>query len=953
MTQENRCPRCSKPFWQPPGSPRGLCPACLLACGLETNTVGYGDDGQTRANWTPPPVEQLAPLFPELDIIELIGRGGMGAVYKAREKQLDRLVALKILPPEIGADPSFAKRFAREAQAMAKLGHPNIVTIYSFGQREMGTGTGETAPPEPVPVSLYFFIMEYVDGLSLRQLLDRGKISPNEALAIVPQICDALQYAHDRGIVHRDIKPENILLSRSGQVKIADFGLAKLVGLTAAGAAEPAAAGAEAGSPGAPGVTQASEQVMGTPQYMAPEQIDRPGEVDHRADIYSLGVVFYQMLTGELPKGGSGAAFEPPSRKVLIDVRLDEVVLRALEREPARRYQQVSEVKTRVETIVATGPAGAAGAPGLEHPRPPVLPPPVGGGEKRERIAFRWIKIPLLIMGAMLVLLFVGGGMPWREVPFIWLPWSGIMLGVAGASFAAFWGAERARPILRIGAAAGFVCLFLFGAVNVVMFTVTPGSDPLAAAPITVLTVFFFIYAVVLFVLPFSRPPTGSSYGGPQPPQPAAAAIPPVQRGDISWSLVLRVVLHLAALVAALWFFIFVEPGHESVFKDMGVRLPLLTQLVVNARHFAARLGILLVPASLTLLAADAAIMWLLDRAGKRLLAWVWAVTVFLGFGAALAVGFWSLGAPMRQMMQGMQTAPGSEAARPPALAPVPPATQPAAALSPWIETLSNGITVELVGVAEYPSEGKQWWRPDGSPLAEAPYDMGIFGDIYPGKDQVGREFSVRTTRPADWQTNPPEDKWAIKIQPSSKWDGLVTLTRQAGCAAAILPAAVSHATVKYGIAAGPWTTVGDFAGDANTVITAGGFGFDVKHAVEDPNHVSVTVDYRNPNQTEIDVRVVAVDKLGKEIRDSSAITGFVASRNEYASWDETWLFDHLKLKDVAGFRFQTRKYEWAYFPHVSLWPAGGRVAYATAPRQAGWPESAPQSQPVATQPAR
>lgn len=357
MTEQNKCMKCEAPL---PSSVRGgLCPACLLKRGLESHTVGFTDEDQAEAakRWTPPTVEQLAPIFPELDILELIGRGGMGAVYKAREKQLDRLVALKILPPEIGREEAFAQRFAREAQAMAKLSHSNIVTIHSFGSRPI-TASGD----------LYFFIMEYVDGLSLRQLLDAGTVSPKEALAIVPQICDALQYAHDRGIVHRDIKPENILVNCAGQVKIADFGLAKLVGLSAAGTAGAGAAeqAADAGSRGAPGstrrstaepvVTQAGEKVMGTPHYMAPEQIERPREVDHRADIYSLGVVFYQMLTGELPKaspGQQGLVFDPPSRKVLIDVRLDEVVLRALEREPARRYQQVSEVRTQVETIVA------------------------------------------------------------------------------------------------------------------------------------------------------------------------------------------------------------------------------------------------------------------------------------------------------------------------------------------------------------------------------------------------------------------------------------------------------------------------------------------------------------------------------------------------------------------------------------------------------------------------
>ena len=161
----------------------------------------------------PRPAE-LAPHFPDLEILELVGRGGMGVVYKARQKRLDRLVALKILSPKIGQDPAFAERFAREARAMAMLSHPHVVAVYDFGQTE----------------GLYYFLMEFVDGVNLRQLLDTGKLSPEEALAIVPQICEALQYAHDHGVVHRDIKPENMLLDKKGRVKIADFGIAKLVG---------------------------------------------------------------------------------------------------------------------------------------------------------------------------------------------------------------------------------------------------------------------------------------------------------------------------------------------------------------------------------------------------------------------------------------------------------------------------------------------------------------------------------------------------------------------------------------------------------------------------------------------------------------------------------------------------------------------------------------------------
>jgi serine/threonine protein kinase len=233
--------------------------------------------GQEKPGFTPPGIEELARKFPQLEILELIGRGGMGAVYKARQKELDRIVALKILPPGIGDDAAFAERFAREARALARLNHPGIVTIHDFGRAD----------------GLYFFVMEFVDGVNLRQLLASGRVSPREALAIVPQICDALQFAHDQGIVHRDIKPENILLDRHGRVKVADFGLAKLVGTDAPAPALSHPTG-EGGTPvpgegtPSPALTVAGK-IMGTPAYMAPEQASHPADVDHRADIYALG----------------------------------------------------------------------------------------------------------------------------------------------------------------------------------------------------------------------------------------------------------------------------------------------------------------------------------------------------------------------------------------------------------------------------------------------------------------------------------------------------------------------------------------------------------------------------------------------------------------------------------------------------------------------------------------
>jgi serine/threonine protein kinase len=320
----------------------GLCPECLVKAGFAS---GVETEAHTpHPAFIPPTVEELASNFPQLEILELIGKGGMGAVYKARQPKINRVVALKILPPMIGNEPAFAQRFTREAQALAQLNHPGIVTLYEFGE-----SNGQ-----------FYFLMEFVDGVSLRQLMHAGRVSAREALAIVPQICDALQFAHDHGIVHRDIKPENILLDRRGRVKVADFGLAKIVG----GGSEIIGDLKTAASIS---LTDAGK-VMGTPQYMSPEQREHPTEVDHRADIYALGVVFYQMLTGELP----GKRIEPPSKKVSVDVRLDEVVLRALEQEPERRYQQASMLKTQVETIVSTpgssrGHEAKTGTPGSEN----------------------------------------------------------------------------------------------------------------------------------------------------------------------------------------------------------------------------------------------------------------------------------------------------------------------------------------------------------------------------------------------------------------------------------------------------------------------------------------------------------------------------------------------------------------------------------------------------------
>ncbi len=309
------CPKCGAPI--PAEAPLGLCPRCALA-GAATET----DAGTAPAHHhTPPSLAAVRAAFPQFEVIELIGAGGMGAVFKARQPKLDRLVALKLLAEPLGKNPAFAERFNREARMLAKLSHPNIVSVFDFG--EAG--------------GFFYLLMEFVDGVNLRQAMRAGRFTPAQALEIVPKICEALQFAHEQGILHRDIKPENILLDQKGRVKIADFGIAKLVGAAKADV-----------------TLTASGASLGTPAYMAPEQIERPGEVDHRADIYSLGVVFYEMLTGELPLG----RFAPPSKKTPLDERVDEIVLRALAKERELRQQSAGEVKTEVEEVTTTLKSG-------------------------------------------------------------------------------------------------------------------------------------------------------------------------------------------------------------------------------------------------------------------------------------------------------------------------------------------------------------------------------------------------------------------------------------------------------------------------------------------------------------------------------------------------------------------------------------------------------------------
>jgi serine/threonine protein kinase len=293
---------------------KGLDPAALFALDVEETAM---------TEWEPPSLEEAAKLFPQWKVIRLLGRGGMGAVYEMHQPELDRTVAVKLLPMEASGDEHLVERFRREARTLAKLRHPGIVALFESGV---------------TPAGHFYFVMEHVNGSPLSQWIAEGRLDVPRAIDIVRQVCEALAYAHAQGVIHRDIKPSNILLDDQGHAKVADFGLARRDHVeTASGALSVSRTG----------------QFMGTPAYAAPEQVRDAAHVDHRADIYALGVLLYEMLTGDLPRG----VFQPPSRKTSGAAHLDEVVRRALQERPEDRYQAATELQRDISRKARGGKA--------------------------------------------------------------------------------------------------------------------------------------------------------------------------------------------------------------------------------------------------------------------------------------------------------------------------------------------------------------------------------------------------------------------------------------------------------------------------------------------------------------------------------------------------------------------------------------------------------------------
>ena len=314
-------------------------------------------------------------------IIEQIGRGGMATVYKAYQPGLDRYVAIKVLPPYYAHEEGFVERFKQEARSVARLRHPNILTVYDFGEAE----------------GLTYIVMEFVEGGTLKERLSRP-LALDDAVALIIQVARALDHAHSEGIIHRDVKPSNVLLPRENWALLTDFGIAKVVESTLA-------------------LTKTGVGI-GTPEYMSPEQ-GQGMKLDGRSDIYSLGVVLYEMATGRMPftadtpfaivlKHMTEPLPLPRQINPNISESIERVVLRAMAKEPVDRFQTAGEM---VQALEAIRIAGDVAAPPRRPPietevipprrRPLTPPPPV---VERRQFNLMWLVAPVL------ALLLLGGG---------------------------------------------------------------------------------------------------------------------------------------------------------------------------------------------------------------------------------------------------------------------------------------------------------------------------------------------------------------------------------------------------------------------------------------------------------------------------------------------------------------------------------------------------------------
>ena len=307
-----------------------------------------------KNDFVPPSLEELAALLPAYDFEILIARGGMGAVYRAKQKSLGRDVAIKVLPREMGRDPRYRESFETEARAMARLNHPNLISVYDSGAVD----------------EMPYIVMEYVPGKSLYHSSYGKQVDPEQAVELIQGVCAGLGHAHENGIIHRDIKPANVLLTTKAEPKIGDFGLARPVDDKGVGL------------------------VMGTPGYTAPELIHHPQASDRRSDLYAVGVLLYELLTGQRQTAES----PPPSRLCACGAGMDDIWRKATHQNADQRFQNAEEFHKALSRWLEGYRRTKALAPKTAKPAPPAVKgtiPRPGQGEAEPAAAVKQIQIEM------------------------------------------------------------------------------------------------------------------------------------------------------------------------------------------------------------------------------------------------------------------------------------------------------------------------------------------------------------------------------------------------------------------------------------------------------------------------------------------------------------------------------------------------------------------------------
>jgi MFS family permease len=723
----------------------------------------------------------------------------------------------------------------------------------------------------------------------LRQLEQARRLSPREALQIIPQICDALQYAHDEGVVHRDIKPENVLVDRRGRVKIADFGLAKILGT----------------DPGAARLT-AEGQVMGTPHYMAPEQVERPLAVDHRADIYSLGVVFYELLTGDLPLG----KFPPPSRKVQVDVRLDEVVLRALENDPERRYQQASEVKSRVETIAETPPPATSASP----------PPPL------EPQFIRWAGFRLVkIRDGTRAVHWKGTLQAWAILFAVLTIAFGVVSVVAGQSLFGWLGVVGWPGVLARLVLSGLAVVFGVG--RAMRQPLRP--EPADALPRTPQGTLILPSGGLAHAEAGSLSPSELERIREQVRRPAMGLL---VTGILNWVLV------PLAFLLILW----IVPGAriEAISLDRS-----------NASLAALGLGIL---ALCSFIIAASLKMRRLEWYWRASVAAVLAVIVSPGNIIGLPIGIWALSVLLRRevreafrarsrqepspkewwwsttrggvtlaalcvavigLVAGRHSQPGDFKI------PAQQVAQRDAQTGRLVAKLPGRGTVELLAIGEAHGPPNGWWAPDGTPLANVFYEVRAGVHKVMG-NRVPKEFLFRATDLPDGASFV-----GIEADPVSGGGsgGEVFLDgrriRGGWPARLAWEPSVRAASLYLGYGLETWRTIATHdakfqshlqqrnAGDPNWVVN-------LHHAPTDTKEGAQIAVVFGPEDRLWQHRMVAVDTNDVEHPVSQ---GHGTPIERLMLW--TYTFHQLPLVAAKEFRFQVRPVHWIEFPDVALAP--------------------------------